>query len=97
MVLLSLAGERKGRKERLAELLDFADEHLINDRDLAQQHAPCRSTEGLHSRQYWVTLFLHKSIKVYVKHCYLHTTIAMHLIRGPCAKLEVQKQVSIIG
>ena len=49
------AGEKKGRKERLAELLDFADEHLITDKGLAQQHAPHRSTEGLHSRQYWVT------------------------------------------
>ena len=48
------AGEKRGRKERLAELLDFADEHLINSKDLAQQHAPNRSTEGLHSQQYWV-------------------------------------------
>jgi hypothetical protein len=49
------AGERKTRRERLAELLDFANETFLHDQDLAQQHALNITIEGLYSEQYWVS------------------------------------------
>jgi len=50
-------GERKSRRERLAELLDFANETFLHDQDLAQQHALNITIEGLYSEQYWVSCF----------------------------------------
>ncbi|DBB17480.1 TPA: hypothetical protein ACH3X3_014500 [Trebouxia sp. C0006] len=49
-------GDRKSRRERLAELLDFANETFLHDQDLAQQHALNITIEGLYSEQYWVDL-----------------------------------------
>ncbi|KAA6419435.1 MAG: abnormal spindle-like microcephaly-associated protein [Trebouxia sp. A1-2] len=49
-------GERKTRRERLAELLDFANDTFLHDQDLAQQHALNITIEGLYSEQYWVHL-----------------------------------------
>ena len=48
-------GDRKSRRERLAELLDFANETFLHDQDLAQQHALNITIEGLYSEQYWVS------------------------------------------
>ncbi len=47
-------GEKKTRRERLAELLDFANETFLKDQELAQQHALNITIEGLYSEQYWV-------------------------------------------
>lgn len=53
---LLVAGERRrSRRERLADLLDFATEHFLNDAELAQQHAQNVLIEGLYSEQYWVS------------------------------------------
>lgn len=52
---LLVAGERRSRRDRLAELLDFATEHFLNDAELAQQHAQNLQIEGLYSEQYWVS------------------------------------------
>lgn len=48
-------GEKRSRRERLAELLDFATEHFLSDAELAQQHAPNLLVDGLYSEQYWVS------------------------------------------
>lgn len=56
MIPLGLGtGERRSRRERLAELLDFATEHFLNDAELAQQHAQNLLIENLYSEQYWVS------------------------------------------
>ena len=60
-MFMSMTGGRRSRKERLAELLDFATEHFLNDAKLAQQHAQNLLIEGLYSEQYWVSL-LHKRL-----------------------------------
>lgn len=52
---LLVAGEKRSRRERLAQLLDFATEHFLNDAELAQQHAQNLLIEGLYSEQYWVS------------------------------------------
>ena len=53
-------GERRSRRDRLAELLDFATEHFLNDAELAQQHAQNLLIEGLYSEQYWVSSEPHR-------------------------------------
>ena len=54
-----VTGERRSHRERLAELLDFATEHFLNDAELAQQHAQNLLIEGLYSEQYWVSSVAH--------------------------------------
>ena len=53
-------GERRSRRDRLAELLDFATEYFLNDAELAQQHAQNMLIEGLYSEQYWVSSEPHR-------------------------------------
>ena len=55
-IVACMAGQRKSHRERLAELLEFATEHFLNDAELAQQHAQNLLIEGLYSEQYWVSL-----------------------------------------
>lgn len=52
---ITVVGEKRTRRERLAELLDFANETFLTDHDLAQQHALNATIEGLYSEQYWVS------------------------------------------
>ena len=54
-VALLESGGRRSRRERLAELLNFASEFFLNDAELAQQHAQNLLIEGLYSEQYWVS------------------------------------------
>lgn len=65
--IFTFVGEKRTRRERLAELLDFANETFLNDHDLAQQHALNATIEGLYSEQYWVS---QRCMATFLSHCW---------------------------
>ena len=48
------ADQKRTQRERIAELLEFANDTFLNDADLAQQHALNINIDGLYSERYWV-------------------------------------------
>ena len=71
VMLNASADQKRTRRERMAELLEFANDTFLNDADLAQQHALNINIDGLYSERYWVrTHLLHRQFAlIYYEMC----------------------------